>query len=168
VNGGELFDFAWDETEIIHVGKKPVLAFGETILDYILIAGHEDLPDKSFLRSGEVMVSKPLIHPVGSSPYGMNGFGKKNEHVFEYLISRLAVIPPYKFSHEQSERTLHNKPREKLADIILTRIQQENPSKAVIMGSDSAWQVSVMKLVLMKIKEYLPRNIDEFREKGMF
>jgi hypothetical protein len=157
----------WQQTKIVKSSKRKLYTFGETHLPYILLAKSFVRDVDTVVRKGEVVVGRPLLFGPNSNHPVLEGFGDIGQELRSYVLSRVAYIPPYKYSNGVHSVRIMSEIQENLIEKISKQLDaEEDILTGVIKGRPDFWEVSVMKYVAEMIVLSLPSNVRDLKEHG--
>ncbi|MGD1978988.1 MAG: hypothetical protein PVJ98_06335 [Akkermansiaceae bacterium] len=167
------FQYAMETTRVLHEPARRIDTFGVTRFEFEVLSETMDRVDKVCVRRGEVEAQKPrLIKPEGFSDIELEGFDPKVLQVIEHFQEQgidLSFLQ-YGFQFKRSEvssEVVHEK-IETVRDRALESVRiSGNPSLAIILGVDEAWEVGVMKFTLEMIMKSREINQFDFKRRGL-
>lgn len=164
----EKIEYVWNNTKILRNVEKNLFTFGDTVLPYFLIA--ELVKDKpsTFVKEGEVIIKRPLIYtPYQDTPH-FKGFGEKEKEYSNFIIHRMAYIPPYTYQNASKSFYISSDNIEETSARLSKRLDGEgNNLTAIIKTMMDMWEVSVMRYSIERMVKSLPSNITELKERGL-
>jgi hypothetical protein len=167
------FQYAMETTRVLHEPARRIETFGATRFEFELLCETMDRVGQVCVRRGEVEAQKPqLIKPAGFDEIELEGFDPKVLRVIEHFrdlgvdLSFLQYGFQFKRSEVSSE-IVHDR-IESVCDKALESVRLSgNPSLAVILGVDDAWEVGVMKFTLEMIMKSREINQFDFKRRGL-
>lgn len=167
------FQYAMETTEVLHEPSRRIDTFGMTRFEFEILSETMDRVGQVCVRRGEVEAQKPqLIKPQGFNEIELEGFDPKVLRVIEHF-RELGVdlsFLQYGFHFKRSEvatEMVHDR-IESVCDRALESVRVSgNPSLAVILGVDEAWEVGVMKFTLEMIMKSRDINHFDFKRRGL-
>jgi hypothetical protein len=163
----EQFEKIWKETRILRHVDKALFTFGDSYLPYFLVARSVVNEGDTVIREGEVIVKKPvIITPTPGSPY-FEGFGEHEKEASRFLISRLAYIPPYRYTNSSKGLEVCSESIDETVNKLGKRLDKEGKNLvAIIHGRSDHWEITIMRYSVERMIKSLPSNITELRERG--
>lgn len=176
MNAPNEFDFwyALNNTRVVLLPGRRLETFGATLLQYHLVSEYPDTVDKIRIRIGRIQAQRPVILTPSALPSGMlEGFGEAAERYMEWLREHEQDLHILQYGfvikkEEISEETVTDK-LDAVVDRVVNDVRQRNdPFAAVLVGVDSPWEVSLLKMMMDVISHSLPGNVREMQRKNLF
>jgi hypothetical protein len=167
------FQYAMETTRVLHEPARRIETFGVTRFEFELLSENMDCVDQVCVRRGEVEAQKPqLIKPEGFNDIELEGFDPKVLRVIEHFREQGVDLSflQYGFQFKRTEvssEIVHDR-IESVCEKALESVRVSgNPSLAVILGVDDAWEVGVMKFTLEMIMNSRDINQFDFKRRGL-
>jgi len=164
--------YAMEETMVVHEPDRRIDTFGTTHFEFHLLTEPMDAVGEVRVREGHMEAERPkILRPSGYEDLMFEGFGEQAEAFADWFrqYGNVSLIR-YGFNFAKrrfSESTVHE-PIEAVRDRIVDDIRTSgNPSRAVILGIDDTWEISLIKFTLDMIGKSLEINAFDFRRRGM-
>ncbi len=159
-------------TRIIEAPKSTLATFGATHIEYHLISPIDNLKDKTRLRQGEVVSSKPQIITPQSLSERFEGFGPESDEFASWLKSSYGEFLralEYQFQNKGfSAQVISESPKEVATRIQLDIQSRKLSNQAVISCPDAAWSLALMKFTLDESARSFPVHLRDMERRGMF
>lgn len=167
------FQYAMETTKVLHEPDRRIDTFGATRFEFEILSENMDRVGQVCIRRGSVEAEKPqLIKPEGFNDIELDGFDPKVLRVIEHFKDKgmdLSFLQ-YGFNFKRSEVSsdiIHDR-IENVCDRALESVRVSgNPSLAVILGVDDAWEVGVMKFTIEMIMKSREINQFDFKRRGL-
>ena len=167
------FQYAIENTRVIHAPERQIATFGSTSFRFYLISELMDQANEIRVRDGRIHAERPqILTPEHYCRLLLEGFGDKAEKYVEMLRERtrdMAVLR-YGFQFRKTD-VVENRVRDTMEAVVeRTRRQvehSEEPLSAVIQGVDDAWEVCLLKFTIDMIERSSGGNIGDFRKRGL-
>jgi hypothetical protein len=167
------FEYAVENTHVLHAPEKRIETFGNTRFRYHLITELMDRVNEVRVRSGYVHAERPQIITPGSfAKVLLEGFGEHGQEFGQWLeqhAENFAVLK-YGFQFRKTETvedTVQSTVENVAKRIQSTREFAEEPLSAIIQGVDDAWEVCLLKFTMDLISKSAPGNMGDFRKRGL-
>ena len=124
------------------------------------------------IREGRMEAQKPaILRPDGYESLLFEGFGEQAEEFAEWFQENGNLkFLSYGFNFTKkylTESTAHE-PLEAVQERVLDDIRQKgDPSRAVIVGMDDSWEISLLKFTMDIISQSLNINVFDFQRRGL-
>jgi hypothetical protein len=158
-------------TRVLRFPRHSLATFGSSEITYNLVTPVSTHPPESRLRTGLVTASRPKILTPGMLAERFQGFGDSRE--FEGALQDV-----YREAFRALEYNFHNRldavsSRSMAARPLAESIRRdldaaETGRAAVIQGSESGWQFSLMKFIVEETLRSFHANVQELDERGLF
>jgi hypothetical protein len=167
------FQYAIENTQVLHAPRSRIESFGNTRFRYYLITELMDRANEVRVRGGYMNAERPQIVTPGSfSKFLLDGFGEKGRefgHWLEHHAEGFAILK-YGFQFRKTElveNVLQCSVEEALKRIQSTAEFSEEPLNAIIQGVDDAWEVCLLKFTVDLVQQSAPGNMGDFRKRGI-
>jgi len=163
---------AIQKTEILRTPSLALATFGQTQIEYYLVSELVTLPDRSRLRTGDLVAEKPQIIAPEHMLKQFDGFGPEGKKFGEWLLKNYGQELKglhYKFSHHpQSNRVEHLTSLE-LTQRILRNLEEDDRKRVTVLkGPEEGWQLSLLKSIIEISSRSFRGNLQELNERGFF
>ena len=167
------FQYALENTQVLHAPERRIDTFGSTSFRFYLVTELMDSVNQIRIRDGRLHAERPqLIAPGHLQRMLLEGFGEKAEKFMDWLqshSSHLAVLK-YGFQFRKTdvkEYTVHNSIEEVVQRLKDQVEYADDPLSAIIQGVDEGWEVSLLKFASDMIQESSGTNLGDFRRRGL-
>ena len=166
------FDFwyAVRNTKIVRAPARALETFGETLVNYHLVAELEDDPRKVRIREGRLAAHKPaIITPEAYVQDQMEGFGEQARQYLEFLKQNEDSIRILQYGYclkqEAFSEQVVTASVPDVIDRVVARVKDENdPFTTVIRGVDEPWDVCLVHFFWLHANASAPVNVREFEK----
>ncbi|MEW6680462.1 MAG: hypothetical protein AB1297_05545 [bacterium] len=163
-----LWEKAKQETEILRQRVSYLSSIENTILDYIFLAESSVNLGDTIVRSGKILVHKPLIILPREVPI-FEGFEFEDD-IAPFFLMRGIQFPSLKYSNITSSIEVYEGPLSKAIDDFMERLtMKEDISTGLIKGLSDIWQFSLLlyvgSLVMRSAPSDIKRAMDDFRKR---
>ncbi len=171
---GAAIEYAISQTRVLYAPDRRIDSFGETHFNFRLISEPMDEVGVTRVRSGWVETNRPRIYrPENLRGIETEGFSREAARFFAWMQEHGAPIQAllqYGFQFKRSEvqeELIHDN-----AQVVADRVVQEalhsgDSLRAVILGVDNAWEVSLLRFMLEMVQQSHEINIFDFRRRGL-
>jgi len=171
---------AWDQarkrTEILRMRLKDLSSLEATVIPYIFLAESSVNQGDTVVRKGSVRIERPAIVLPDFSPQ-FEGFefeqesGMNPDAVATLLIVRGIHFPSLKYHHQLASLNVMDGALSKSIITVQDQLQRaEDINTGLVVGSEEAWQFSVLLLVgAMIVRQAdgdLRRILEEWRKRN--
>jgi len=176
MNAPSQFDFwyAINNTRVVLTPSQRLETFGATIIHYNLVSELMDSAGKIRIREGRIQAHRPtIIMPTSIADNLLEGFGEEADRYVEWLRehSRDLRILQYGFvirKEEIRDETITDT-LEAVVDRVSQTVRSKNdPLSAVVVGVDSPWEVSLLKMMVEVTNNSYLSNVHEMERHRMF
>ena len=176
MNAPNQFDFwyAINNTRVVLLPAHRLETFGTTVLHYHLISEIMDSVDKIRIREGRIQAHRPqIITPTSIAENLLEGFGSEADRYVDWLKEneRNLRILQYGFvirKEEISEETVSDTLEAVTERVSESVKKKDDPLSAIVVGVDSPWEVSLLKMMVEVSNNSLVGNIQELERHRMF
>lgn len=166
--------YAMDNTKVLYVPDRRIDTFGETRFNYRLVSELMDEVGATRVRSGWVEAHRPrIVRPADLAGVEMEGFTPEAAAFLEWLRERggkARALMKYGFMFCRSEvveETVHEDARTVADRVVQEALQSGDSYRAVIMGVDDAWEVSLLRFMVEMIQQSHEINTFDLRRRGL-
>jgi len=169
------FDFwyALNNTEVVLPPSGRLETFGNTVVNYHLVAEQMDDTNEIRIREGRVEAFRPqIITPKNLEKATLDGFGAEAGQYMDWLKQHLEdlVILKYGFmikKEENREYTVHDT-LPVVVDRVRAEVERKNdPLSAVVVGVESPWEVCLMKLMVDIMQKSVMANVSDMQKRNL-
>lgn len=171
----ERWDRAVKKTEIIRSRLGKLLTLEDTGLPYIFLAESSVNIGDTVVRSGKILVHKPLIVLPQNFPQ-FDGFDfEKDYHVNNDIVRTLLLMrgisfPSLKYSNEISTVEVHEQSLQKAIKYYSLKLEKaEDVQCGFIIGPEDTWQFSILIYVSILMTKSASNDItklmNDFKKK---
>lgn len=167
-------DYAMRETQVHYVPDRRIDTFGDTRFNFRLITEPMDEAGVCRIRSGWVEANRPrILRPVDLRGIETEGFGKDAARFFDWMQEHgasLQALLKYGFRFgrsEVNEELVHDSLAEVTDRVVAEALSSGDAFRAVIVGVDDAWEVSLLYFMVQMIQKSHEINIFDFRRRGL-
>ena len=167
-------EFALRHTKVLYVPDRRIDSFGDTRFNFRLITEPMDEVGVCRIRSGWVEANRPrILRPADLRGIETDGFSSDAARFFEWMEAngaRLQALFKYGFRFGRSdvhEELVHDAAMEVQDRVVKEALSSGDPFRAVILGVDSAWEVSLLSFMLEMIQQSHEINVFDFKRRGL-
>lgn len=171
------FQYALENTRLVVPPRKRLETFGNSVVDYYLVAEDMDTPSLCRVREGRLDAERPqIVSPDNFAKLMVEGFGERAE-AFAQFVSAMEAQHPGRFTFLKSGFRFRksevrsyevHEPIEAVLDKITAEVKaKDNDLAAVIAGVDDAWEVCLLKFMIDFLQQSAPWQIEEMRRRGL-
>ena len=167
----QLWEKAREKTEIIRGRVRPLATFAHTKVPYIFLAESSINEGDTVIRTGKVIVEKPMIILPDDMPQ-FEGFDFKEDldvedsFVQTFFLMRGLRFPSLKFNNTIDKLDLDEDSLSKCVDKYKKKMErEENVSTALVLGPEDCWQFSILMYVASLIGRCAGSDIRNLMEK---
>lgn len=166
--------YAIQNTRILYATERRIDTFGDTRFEFLLISEPMDSVGHCRVRSGWVEASRPrILRPADLLGVEMEGFSAEARQFMEWMKQRgakLQALLKYGFRLQRSDvrvEYLHEDVREVGDRMVADAAKNGDCYRAVILGVDDAWEVSLLCFMIEMIQQSHEINIFDFKRRGL-
>lgn len=166
--------FAIQNTRILYVPERRIDTFGDTRFDFLLISEPMDSVGHCRVRSGRIEANRPrILRPADLLGVEMEGFSPEAAQFMEWMKqhgARIQALLKYGFRFQRSEvnvEYLHEDVREVGDRLVKEAGRSGDCFRAVILGVDDAWEVSLLCFMIEMIQQSHEINVFDFKRRGI-
>lgn len=167
------FQYAVENTRVIHAPEQQIATFGSTSFRFFLISELMDSANEVRVRDGHIEAERPqILTPDHFARLLLEGFGEKAQGYADQLRERLrnVAVLRYGFRFRKtgvSENTVRDSMEAVTARTKAAVQNSGEPLSAVIQGVDDAWEVCLLKFTIDLIERSSGGNVGDFRRRGL-
>lgn len=166
------FDFwyAVRNTKIVRAPARALETFGETLVNYHLVAELDDDPRKVRIREGRLEAHKPaIITPEAYVQDQMEGFGEQARQYLDFLKQHEDSIRILQYGYSLRQEAFSEQVVTDSLDAVLERVVERvksanDPFATVIRGVDEPWDVCLVHFFWLHANASVPVNVREFEK----
>jgi hypothetical protein len=165
----EKFKQWWRATEIVRQYQRTLFTFSDMQLPYVFVAEHGRFKDRSIVRKGEVLFTRPqiILPRYYAGPQFEEGFEHAGSMPPEAVYVLRSMGMPY--SHVTNRLVAEEQTEYGSLQTIISRLDRQmeaddNSDTALIKGSIEGADVSLMRYSLGLAIKSAPANVSEFFE----
>tara|TARA_R110000850_G_scaffold273357_1_gene409639 strand:+ start:1122 stop:1649 length:528 start_codon:yes stop_codon:yes gene_type:complete len=164
--------YAMEVTDVVHEPDRRIDTFGTTNFEFHLLTEPMDQVGQVRVREGRVEAERPkILRPNSYEELMFEGFGEQAE-VFSEWFKQFGNVNLVKYGFNFAKRgfteSYASEPIDAVKDRIVGEIEASgNPSRAVIVGVDDTWEISLIKFTMEMIGRSLEINAFDFKRRGM-
>ena len=168
------FHYAVANTEILVAPKRSIETFGNTIINYSLLAETMDDADKVRVREGRMVAARPqIVTPSAYSKIILDGFGEEAERYASWLRENEDAIRILQYGYTLKQEAFSEEVVSEPIDVVAERVKaavaaKNDPFCAVVKGVDSLWDVCLVRLFWQVTRASARDNFRELNERKMF
>lgn len=168
------FHYAVSNTEVVLSPKRGIETFGNTIINYSLVAEVMDAAGRIRIREGRIEAARPqIITPAAYASLSVEGFGKEAKEYLSWLKEHEddVRILQYGYSLKQeafSEEIVTGSLDEVVDRVKAELVRKEDPLGALVKGVDNPWDVSLVRLFWVITRASVAQNVRELNERKLF
>lgn len=166
--------YAMKHTQILYVPDRRIDTFGETRFNYRLISEPMDEVGTTRIRSGWVEAAKPkILRPADLRGIETEGFTPQAAQFFEWMeqqgVNMQALFRyGFRFSRTEVMSELVHEDARTVADRVKEEALASGDSyRAVLLGTDDAWEVSLLRFMMEMIQQSHEINLFDFKRRGL-
>lgn len=166
--------YAIQNTRILYAPERRIDTFGDTRFEFLLISEPMDSVGHCRVRAGWVEASRPrILRPADLLGVEMEGFSAEARQFMEWMKQRgakLQALLKYGFRLQRSDvrvEYLHEDVREVGDRMVAEAAKNGDCYRAVILGVDDAWEVSLLCFMIEMIQQSHEINIFDFKRRGL-
>ena len=164
--------YAMETTEVVHEPDRRIDTFGTTNFEFHLLTEPMDEVGQVRVREGRVEAERPkILRPDGDTDLMFEGFGEQAEMFADWFrqygnmeIVRYGFI----FAKRGFTESVVSEPMEAVRDRIMDDVRSSgSPSRAVIVGVDDTWEISLLKFTMEMVASSREINAFDFKRRGL-
>ncbi len=164
------FWYAVRNTRIVRAPARALETFGETLVNYHLVAELEDDPGKVRIREGRLEAHKPaIITPEAYVQDQMEGFGEQARQYLDFLKQHEDSIRILQYGYRLRQEAFSEQVVTDSIDAVLDRVVEgvkaaDDPFATVIRGVDEPWDVCLVHFFWLHANASAPVNVRDFEK----
>lgn len=165
--------YAMETTSVIHEPDRRIDTFGSTNFEYCLITELMDNVNQVRVREGRVEAERPrILRPEGYSDLMFEGFGEQADAFREWFKEVGGNLSFLKYGFNFATRDVRESVVHESAALVADQVMEEvrasgNPSKAIILGVDDTWEISLIKFTMEMVEKSGDINVFDFQRRGL-
>ncbi|RMD81359.1 MAG: hypothetical protein D6820_05255 [Lentisphaerae bacterium] len=166
------FDFwyAVKITKVVHSPKQPLETFGTTRCRFYLVSELLDEVDQCRIRTGLIISERPVIlTPKQFANQILEGFGEAARQYVEWLRQHNELIRILRYGLQIRKEDVHEENVSgninEIAERLAKAAANAEDLTAAIIGSDTHWEVSLLKFFRDYIEQSAPINLQQIRQR---
>jgi hypothetical protein len=168
-------EYAAENTRVLHEPDRRIDTFGSTRFEFQLVSELMDRVNTTRIRTGQIIAEKPLIvrpDPEQVANFDFEGFGPQGEAFGEFLranLHKLALLRyGFRFQMQEMQESILHEPIEDICGKLQEEIRRSNnPMRAIILGVDEGWEISLLKFTVEMIEKSHKINLFDFKRRGL-
>ena len=167
------FLYTLESTRVLREPDRRIDTFGSTQFEFHLISELMDSVGEVRVREGRVEAGRPtILRPEGYEDLMFDGFGENADAFREWFRQSAGNLAFLKYGFtfaktDLSESLVHDS-IEAVCDRVLTEVEGRNsPLRAVILGVDDTWEISLLKFTFDMIQSSHRINVFDFKRRGL-
>lgn len=163
------FKYAIDNTSIVLQPRKTLETFGNTLVNYHLVAEIPEHPGKIRVREGRLQALKPviIIPDIDAMETEMEGFGEEAHEYVKWLKENGENLRILQYGYTLKQEAFSEQVISDTIEAVLERVVNEVKASngafdAVVRGVDRPWDVSLIKLFMQLAEASISNNIRDF------
>lgn len=168
------FHYAVMNTEIVLAPRKSIETFGNTIINYSVVAETMDDAGKIRIREGRMQASKPqIVTPSAYTNLFTEGFGDEAREYLSWLRDHeddIRILQyGYSLKQEAFSEEIVTGPMDEVMERVKKSVEAKNdPFSAIVKGVDSLWDVCLVRLFWVVTRSSVADNFRELEERKLF
>ena len=170
------FDFwyAVKNTDVVVPPKRHLETFGNTIINYVLVSELMDSVSQVRVREGRMQAMRPqIVTPAAYSQMILEGFGEQAEKYLEWLREHEDSVHVLQYGYSLKQEAFSEEIINDGIENVLDRVKKDvaarnDPLRAVVKGVDKPWDVCLVRLFWLVIKNSVEVNFKEMAERKLF
>ncbi|MEO0416493.1 MAG: hypothetical protein AAF226_16230 [Verrucomicrobiota bacterium] len=165
--------YAMETTKVIREPDRRIDTFGTTNFEFVMVSELMDSVNQVRVREGRVEAARPtIIRPEGYDDLNFEGFGEHAEAFADWFKEVGGNLAFFKYGFTFAQRDLTEHVAHEPIESVVKRVEEDiesanNPSKALIVGIDDTWEISLMKFTFEMIEKSLEINVFDFKRRGL-
>jgi hypothetical protein len=170
------FDFwyAVKNTEVVVPPKRHLETFGNTLINYVLVSELMDSVRQVRVREGRMQAMRPqIVTPSAYSKMILDGFGEQAEKYLEWLREHEDTVHVLQYGYSLKQEAFSEEIVNDGLENVLGRVKRDvaardDPLSAVVRGVDKPWDVCLIRLFWLVIRNSVQVNFKEMAERKLF
>jgi hypothetical protein len=168
----DTFQYAIESTQVIVAPQNRIETFGSTVFRFFLVSELMDTVGQVRVRDGRLHAERPAIITPSNFHRALEGFGEKAEAFMDWLRDNGAELSVMKYGFQfrktdMQEEVVHSSIEDVIGKLRERVDRAEDPLCTIIHGVDEGWEVSLLKFATDMIEKSAPRNLNEWRRRGL-
>ncbi len=164
--------FALEMTQILHEPDRRIDTFGTTNFHFTLLTEPMDEIGQVRIREGRMEAQRPaIIRPEGYEDLLFEGFGEQADAFAQWFRENgnLKFLSyGFNFAKQSLSESQAHEPIEQVRDRVLEDFRiAGDPSRALLVGMDDTWEISLLKFTMDLIGQSLDINLFDFQRRGL-
>jgi len=176
MNAPSQFDFwyAINNTKVVLAPSSRLETFGATIIHYHLVSELMDTVNQIRIREGRIQAHRPtIITPSSLAENTLEGFGDEAGRYVEWLRENEKDLRILQYGFIIRKEEIRDETVTDTLDAVVDRVREatrkkEDPYSAVIVGVDTPWEVSLLKMMVELTGNSYLNNVREMERHRMF
>jgi hypothetical protein len=176
MNAPSQFDFwyALNNTRVVLPPAQRLETFGATLIHYHLVSELMDSVGKIRIREGRIQAHRPtIIMPTAIADNLLDGFGEEAERYVEWLREHSKDLRILQYGFVIRKEEIRDETITDTLDAVVERVsrtvrEKSDPLSAVVVGVDSPWEVSLLKMMVEVTNQSYLSNVHEMERHRMF
>lgn len=167
------FQFAIENTRVVHAPEQRIQTFGSTSFRFFLVTELMDSANQVRVRDGRLHAERPsIITPEYLERNLLEGFGSKAHEFLGWLQehTRELAILKYGFQFKKtdiSEEVIHCPIEDVVGRLKEEVTRRGDPMSTIIQGVDEGWEVCLLKFTADMIQQSAPENLGDWKRRGL-
>ena len=170
------FDFwyAVRNTHVLAAPRRHLETFGNTLVNYHLLAEPMDAVGKVKVRTGRMQMFKPqLLMPSAYAKTELEGFGEEAEKYLEWLKENEQDVRVLRYGYTLKQEAFSEEVVTDSMEAVSERVVKAvaaggDAFAAVVAGVDEPWDVCLVRLFWLMVQNSSGPNIMEMAKQRMF
>lgn len=164
--------YAMETTVVAHEPDRLIDTFGTTNFEFQLLTEPMDEVGKVRVREGRMEAERPkILRPEGYDDLMFEGFGEQAE-VFSEWFRQNGNMNFFKYGFNFAKRNFTESVVHESVEAVRDRILDDirisgNPSRALILGVDDTWEISLLRFTIEMVGRSVNVNAFDFKRRGM-
>lgn len=164
--------YAMETTRVVHEPDRRIDTFGTTNFEFRLLTEPMDEVGRVRVREGRIEAEPPkILSPQGYRDLLFEGFGEQAEIFADWFrqFGNLELVKyGFVFAKRHFSESVVHEPIEAVRDRIVDEIRSSgDPSRAVIVGVDDTWEISLLKFTMEMVAASRQINAFDFKRRGL-
>jgi hypothetical protein len=169
------FDFwyAVNNTELVKAPDSRLETFGDTVVNYHLVCELMDSIDKICVREGQLKALKPeIITPQSLGQVDLEDFGEDAKAYADWLAQNGGDLKIIQYGFRIQKQEIKEYVVTDHIDNVVDRVKAEvaakdDPLSAILIGVESPWEVSLLKLMVELVQNSARGNMQDIRQQAI-
>lgn len=163
------FRYAVENTRVVRLPTRALETFGNTLVNYHLVAELMDHPGKVRIREGRLQAFKPLIivPDANAMRAELEGFGEEAHKYLDWLKENGEHLRFFQYGYRlkqeaYSEQVVGDRVEAVLERVVADVKARNEPFDVVVRGVDDPWDVCLVRTFFEIAGHSAPKNLEEF------